>query len=180
MKLDWLGLAGWRWVFILEGIPARLFGFITLFAMTDRPEQATWLDPEERSWLLADLESEKEAKAAHTKVTAWQALRQPTVLLLALILFFANIGTVTFILWVPTIIQKAASLSPSSAAVLSGLPFAVAVVSVLVWSRSSDRSNKRVLHTYLPLFLSSLVFPLTAIPNQPLFLLLAGLLHVQR
>ena len=82
-------------------------------------------------------------------------------------------GTVTFILWVslPSF-RRLRVLSPSSAAVLSGLPFAVAVVSVLVWSRSSDRSNKRVLHTYLPLFLSSLVFPFTAIPNQPLFLLL--------
>jgi ACS family tartrate transporter-like MFS transporter len=64
LRLDWFGLAGWRWVFILEGLPAILFGVVALVYLTDQPREAAWLEPEERKWIIAELESEKDAKRA--------------------------------------------------------------------------------------------------------------------
>jgi ACS family tartrate transporter-like MFS transporter len=164
LKLDWLGLRGWQWVFILEGVPAIVFGIATLYVMTDRPQQAAWLAPEERDWLLNELETERIRKAAFGKFTIWQAIKHPTVLLFALIIFLANVGIQGFFLWLPTTVQKASGLSPTISAVVSGLPFGVAVVTVLIASWSSDRTNERVYHTAVPLFLAFCIFPITTLP----------------
>jgi MFS family permease len=76
LKFDWLGKPGWRWVFILEAVPAILLGLITLLIVTDRPEQATWLKPVERDWVCRELQAEKWQKPSLGKITTWQALRQ--------------------------------------------------------------------------------------------------------
>ena len=142
LKLDWLGLRGWQWVFILEGIPAIVCGIATLYVMTDRPQQAKWLASEERDWLLNELEAERIRKAGFGKFTIWQAIKHPTVLLFALIIFLANVGIQGFFLWLPTTVQKASGMSPAISAVVSGLPFGVAVITVLIASWSSDRRNE--------------------------------------
>jgi ACS family tartrate transporter-like MFS transporter len=165
LNWHWFHFPGWRWVFIAEGIPAILLGILTLFVMTDRPEHARWLASEEREWLSNELEAERRRKAAFGRFTVWQALRHPTVLLLALIIFLANVGIQGFFLWLPTTVQKASGLSPSLSSVVSGLPFMVAVVAVLFASWSSDRRGERCLHTAIPLVLSAVIFPVTTYPN---------------
>jgi ACS family tartrate transporter-like MFS transporter len=168
LKLHWFNLPGWRWVFILEGIPAIILGFVTLYAMTDRPRDAAWLKPEEREWLQGELDGETKRKLAHGRFTVWQTLRHPTVLLLALVIFLANVGIQGFFLWLPTTVHKASGFSPSLSSVISGLPFAVAVGAVLFMSWSSDRTGERCFHTAIPLLLSALIFPLTTLPNLSL------------
>src|SRR5947207_1958530 len=64
LGVNWLGLAGWRWLFILEGVPAVVFGVVTLFYLTDRPRHAAWLPEDEREWLTSELERERLAKHA--------------------------------------------------------------------------------------------------------------------
>src|SRR5262249_9048513 len=64
LGLNWFGLHGWRWLFILEGIPAIVAGLVTIFYLTDWPRQAKWLPPEEREWILTELEQENRAKKA--------------------------------------------------------------------------------------------------------------------
>ena len=172
LQVDWLNLAGWRWMFILEGLPAVLFAFVTYFFMTDRPSQAKWLSAEERDWLNGELQNEQLQKLAHGKISVWKALRLPSVVMLALITFLTNIGIAGFFLWLPTTIHKASGLSPYLSATVSALPFAVGVVSVLLWGRSSDRTGRRILHTALPLLLSAIIFPITVIPGQPFGLVL--------
>ncbi len=105
--VDWFGLAGWRWMFILEGVPAILFGVITLYYFTDRPRDAAWLKPEEQEWITAELEAEKTQKKAHSHVSIWAALRQRNVLLLAFALCAANAGGIAFQFWLPTTIKNA-------------------------------------------------------------------------
>lgn len=163
LKLNWLDLQGWRWVFILEGIPAIILGFVVLAIMTDRPANAKWLKPEERDWVAGEMEAERIRKAAFGHLTVWQALRHPNVLGLALIIFLANVGIQGFFLWLPTTVQKASGLPPYLSATISGLPFAVAVVAVLISSWSSDRKRERFYHTALPLMASALIFPITTI-----------------
>jgi ACS family tartrate transporter-like MFS transporter len=165
LKFNWLGKPGWRWVFILEAVPAILLGIVTFFIMTDRPEQATWLEPEEREWMRNELEIEKRQKASLGKVGVWQAMRQRNVLILASMTFLSNIGIAGFFLWLPTTVQKASGLPPYLAATISGLPFAVAVASQLSFSWSSDRTGERYLHTAVPLIMAGLIFPITTLPG---------------
>jgi ACS family tartrate transporter-like MFS transporter len=168
LRLTWFGLGGWRWVFILEGLPAILFGIITLFCLTDYPHEARWLAPQEREWIIAELESEKHAKRAMGESSIWQALKKRNVILLALVLFFANIGTYAFIFWLPTTIQKASGRSAILSTALSALPFVVALVTVVIVGRSSDLRSERKWHTSIPLALAGLFFMFSAL-SKPSF-----------
>jgi MFS transporter, ACS family, tartrate transporter len=167
LRLDWFGLAGWRWVFILEGLPAILLGAVSLFYLTDRPGEAAWLEPEERHWIIAELEGEKQAKRAAGQVFILQALQKRNVVLLALALFFANIGTYAFVFWLPTTVQKASGRSAIFSTALSALPFVVALVSVVLAGRSSDHRGERKLHTAVPLGLVGLFFTLSSFAGTP-------------
>jgi MFS family permease len=86
LQADWFNLAGWRWMFILEGLPAVVFGVIIVFFLTDHPRQAKWLEPDERDWIASRLDSEKQALRRVGHLTVMQGLRQRNVLFLALAL----------------------------------------------------------------------------------------------
>ena len=179
MRLNWFNLPGWRWVFILEGLPAIVFAIITLFYMTDHPKQATWLAPEEREWIASQLEEEKKQKKQSSHLTIWQGLRQRNVFLMAFTTFFGNIGIFAFVLWLPTTIKNDSGFSVFSSTVLSALPFACAMVSIYFFAKSSDRTGKRKLHTFIPLSLAAVFFMVSALPGLPfpisfLFLCLTG------
>jgi len=163
LGMDALGLQGWRWLFILEGLPAILLGILTPFLMINRPENAKWLSSEERDWVVNELEQEKLRKAAHGSYTVWQALRHPTVLALAAITFTANIGIQGFFLWLPSTVQKASGWSPFASAMISGLPFVCAVAAMLLSSWSSDRTGERCLHVAIPLCAAAILFPITTV-----------------
>src|SRR5882762_10275306 len=84
LRINWYGMSGWRWLFILEGLPAIIFGVVTIFYLTDRPHQARWLPDDERDWLTAELEQEKQAKQREHSPTILQAFRHREVVLLTL------------------------------------------------------------------------------------------------
>jgi sugar phosphate permease len=167
LRLEWFGFAGWRWVFILEGLPAILLGAVALVYLPDHPREAAWLEPGERKWIIGELESEKEAKMANGKVSVLQALRKRNVVLLALALFFANIGTYAFIFWLPSTVQRASGRSAVFSTALSALPFTVALVSVALAGRSSDLRGERKWHTAVPLGLAGLFFTLSSLAGTP-------------
>lgn len=166
LRLHWFGLAGWRWVFILEGLPAILFGAITLVYLTDHPREAAWLKPEERKWIAAELEAEKQMKRSTGHVSVLQALSKRDVVLLALALFFANIGSYAFVLWLPSTVQKASGRSAVFSTALAALPFIIALVSVVLAGRSSDRRGERRWHTAIPLGLAALFFTLSGLAGN--------------
>src|SRR5439155_9348884 len=92
MQFDWFGVHGWQWVFLIEGAPAVLCGIAVPFLMTDRPAQATWLNPAERDWLEQTLERERAEAVIAGGVTFAQALRQPPLWILALGILATNTG----------------------------------------------------------------------------------------
>lgn len=165
LRMNAFGLPAWRWLFILEGLPAILLGILTPILMINKPQDAKWLTPEERQWVTAELEEEKRRKLAYGKYTIWQALRHRAVLALAAITFLANIGIQGFFLWLPTTVQKASGLPPYLSAIVSGLPFTAAIAAMLLSSWSSDRTRERCLHVALPLLAAAILFPITTISS---------------
>ena len=106
LGVHWLGITGWRWLFLLEGGPAVVLGIATLFVLPDRPNEARWLRPNERDWITARLAEERRAKAHAEQMTIWQALRHPAVLMLTAGLFFTYTGGYAFWFWFPTMLQR--------------------------------------------------------------------------
>jgi ACS family tartrate transporter-like MFS transporter len=147
MRLNWLGLSGWRWLLILEGIPALVGGIVTLFYLTDWPKDARWLEPQEREWITAELEQEsreKGARGGHTGIL--QALRQPVVLLLALSYFLLNTSGYGFNIWLPKIIQKLSGLSTLNVSLVVMIPNLFATVAMLIAGWHSDKTSERRWH----------------------------------
>ncbi|MBM3845788.1 MAG: MFS transporter [Verrucomicrobia bacterium] len=166
LDVNWLGLSGWKWMFILEALPAVILGFFTLFYMTDRPHQATWLTPEERGCLQERLDAEARAKEATGKTTVWQALRMGNVWLLALGIFAANTGGYALAFWLPTTVKNLSGGSDQSALLYSGLFYACGLISVLVSGLSSDRSGDRKWHCVAGQIATGIMLGLSAIPGQ--------------
>jgi ACS family tartrate transporter-like MFS transporter len=165
LAIHWLGVPGWRWLLIVEGIPALAFSVLTWCTLPDLPADVSWLSGDERAWLIGRLNAERRASPESTTTEIAHLFRMPIVIFLCAIIFLANVGIQGFFLWLPTTIQKASGLSAPLAAFLSGSPFVVATISVLVCSWSSDRSGRRALHIYAPLMLSGIIFSITALSS---------------
>src|SRR5262245_49803731 len=165
LQVDWFQLAGWRWMLILEGLPAVVFGVIIIFFLTDHPRQARWLEPDEQDWIDSRLHHEKQALRRVGHLTVMQGLRQRNVLLLALACAFANLSMFAYLLWLPTTIRNASGLSVTLSTICSALPFGLAMITVPIAARSSDRTGKRKIHTIVPLLLAAAFFVLSAIPG---------------
>ncbi len=142
LRLNWLGLAGWRWLLILEGIPAFLGGIAALFYLTDWPAQARWLAPRERQWISGELDRElREKKAAHGHVSIWEALRNPALLMLALSYFLINTSGYGLNIWLPKIVQKFPGLTTVQVSLLSSIPFFCSIPAMLLVGWHSDKTG---------------------------------------
>jgi sugar phosphate permease len=147
LGIHWLGIAGWRWLFILEGLPAIVFGVISIFYLTDWPRQARWLPDDEREWITGELERERQAKEEARPYTIWQALRNREVLLLTLAYFFIVTSQYGFNVWIPTIVKGMSGASNFVVTMIAALPYSAALMALLVVGWSSDRTQERRWHT---------------------------------
>jgi len=166
LGVNWLGLAGWRWLFIIEGAPAIIFGVVTIFYLTDRPHQARWLPDDERDWLTGELEREKLEKQATRSYSILQAFRHREVVLLTLAYFFMVTAVYGFNFWLPTIIQKLSGLSNLVVTLISALPYCVALVAILFVGWSSDRTKERRWHTALSMIVASIGLLLSVVAQD--------------
>ena len=150
----WLRIVGWRWVFVLEGLPAVLLGVVALFFITDWPHQAHWLAPGQRQWIAQTIEEEKPRSAG--SVTTGRVLRSRAVLMFCAIAFLGYLTGYTFGFWYPTMLKRWSGLSDARIGLLGALPYAVAFVLMLVNGWHSDRTGERHWHAAGPLFLAAL------------------------
>jgi ACS family tartrate transporter-like MFS transporter len=157
------GLSGWQLTYIAWGVPAVVLGVIVWFMLTDRPAQAKWLKADERDALEAELESERQKRAAGKRLTAFEAMRHPKVLLLALAYFgctTANYGVEFFL---PSILQNWYNLKLNSITWLVILPPILALFAQLFVGWNSDRTKERRFHAVVPIIIGA-----TALAIAPL------------
>ena len=160
LGVHWLSLAGWRWLFILEGIPAIALGIVTIFYLTDWPAQARWLPPDERDWLVHELQVELQAKKKVRDYTILQAFGDLRTIRLIIAYFLALTGALGTIYWLPTFVKR---LSGSSDRVVTSLllvPALIGIIGMLVNSWHSDKTSERHWHTAIPLLAAGLMFSL--------------------
>jgi ACS family tartrate transporter-like MFS transporter len=167
------GLAGWQWLFIIEGLPAVLLGVVVLFFLDDRPEGARWLSQEERQALSATLAAEAEATREVGYAGLGQALTRPRVLVLGLLYFCIVSGLYGIGFWMPQVIQTF-GLGPLQIGFLTAIPYLVAAIGMVLWGSRSDRSGERIWHIALPLILGGAAFAWSAV-SGPLGLTLVAL-----
>jgi ACS family tartrate transporter-like MFS transporter len=175
LGISWLGLRGWRWLFILEGIPAVLLGVITIFYLTDWPRQAKWLPDDERDWIDGVLEKEKQAKQRVRSYTIWQALSQRDVILLTCCYFCATTGGYGIAFWLPTILKRLSRQSDVRVTLFASLPYLAGFVMQQWNSWHSDRKRERRWHTAIPIFLCGMSLLLAVVfgsANMPLAVVL--------
>lgn len=152
--IHWMNVPGWRWMFIIEGAPAVILGFVTYFYLTDRPEQAKWLTAEEKNWLISELRKDEELREKKGKQTTSHktALTDPKLWYLALIYFVYTAGTLGVGYWMPQIIKGLSGyLSNTQIGFIATIPYIIASIVMNYWSRRSDRTGERRMHTALPL-----------------------------
>lgn len=142
------GLAGWKWLFILEAAPAILLAFVVWFYLTDRPADARWLSAEERAWLQNRLNAETRAKEEVHGLSVVQALFNPKVLALSLVYFGAVATNYGIGFWLPQIV-KGFGLSNAGVGFVTALPYVVGTIGMIWWSRRSDAKLERKGHTII-------------------------------
>jgi len=154
LGLSWLSMRGWRWLFILEGIPAIIFGFITIWYLTDWPSQARWLAEDEKEWITRELQSEKEAKERSYSI--WQAFRHRDVILLSLCYLGAMTGSYGIAFWLPTILKRLSGQSDLRVTLMAALPYVAAFVAQQLNGWHSDRTRERRWHAAIPVLICGL------------------------
>ena len=160
------GISGWRWLFLIEGFPAFLLGFVTLFYLSDGPATARWLTGAETSALQRRLQREQRSQPAHGKV--WREVLSRNVILLALIYFGIIAGLNTLATWTPQIVRDL--LGPHSfsfVGLMTAVPSICAVIVMPFWGSSSDRKMERTWHIVLPMVLAAFGWVLVAVVKMP-------------
>ena len=167
IETRWLGIAGWRWLFIMEGVPPIILGVIALLYLTDWPRQANWLPPDERDWIAGVLESETRAKKQSRDYTIWQAVRDPKVLLMATAWALFLVGTLGSLYWTPIFVKRFSGLPDARVALFSVLPGIFGIVGMLLNGWHSDKVGERRWHCAVPLFIGGILYLGLLIPHIP-------------
>src|SRR3954471_11572538 len=136
------GLAGWKWLFLAEAMPAVILGIAVLFYLTDRPEVAKWLAADEKRWLTSVMAEERRRVEAEPRVSVWQSMIDRRVLALAAIHFALTGVSVSMAVFIVLMI-KGLGLTNMQTGWLTSVPFIFGTIGILVWGHLSDRLNER-------------------------------------
>jgi ACS family tartrate transporter-like MFS transporter len=138
-----------------------VLGIVTLFYLTDRPQDARWLPGDERDWITRELEREHQAKIAVRKYSVWQAFSNRDVLLLTLVYFLGANVQYGLSLWLPKMMEKLSGYSPFTVTLITAIPYLAAWPAMLLVGWSSDRHRERHWHTAIPLLAAGAGLALT-------------------
>jgi ACS family tartrate transporter-like MFS transporter len=161
------GLAGWQWLFLLEGLPAVVLGFVVLVYLTDRPEEAQWLTPDERAWLVGRLTAERAVRERLGRHRFRDAVTNGRVWLLAWLYFSLVIGLYGISFWLPQIVQALAGVDDLTVGLISAIPYVVAAVGMVIVGSHSDRTRERRWHVAGPALVGAAGFLMSGLTEQP-------------
>jgi ACS family tartrate transporter-like MFS transporter len=168
-----LGLAGWQWLFLLEGLPSALLGITVLWYLTDEPHDARWLTDDQRAWLIEEMRLDKATSSAAHGMPALRALAQPVIWLLALPWFLMLAAGYGYTFWSPIVIRETLHTTDTQTALLTALIAISAMTTMLLVSASSDRRGERLYHAAIGGFLIAVGFTGAALLQQPILKVLA-------
>jgi ACS family tartrate transporter-like MFS transporter len=166
------GLAGWQWLFLIEGLPAIVLSIVFLLCLPDGPDTAAWLNDEERRWLLAALRSDDAAAGGvHTGSEVGYALRQARVWVLGIFLLCVYIGNYSYAFVAPTVIQRVTGFGATQVGFVVAVLGLLGAVSMLLNGLHSDRTGERYLHVIVPCLVTTTGFVVAGISTTPIGLL---------
>jgi ACS family tartrate transporter-like MFS transporter len=137
------GLHGWQWLFLIEGLPAVVLGVVVLATLTDRPEDASWLEPEERAWLARRMADDRAAREGAGQAAAGDYLGNPALWLLCAVFFLNSIVNYGMFLWLPKLLGDVTHMKGFALSLTTTIPFAAALAAMVLVARASDRSGER-------------------------------------
>ena len=147
LRLDGaLGLRGWQWMFLVEGLPAVVLGLVALMVLTDRPEDAHWLTPEDRTWLMAAMAADLAARRASGHTSLWRGFISGSVWVLCAAFFLNSVVNYGMFLWLPKLLEDVTGTGGFTLSLITALPFAAALGAMVIVGRHSDRTGERRLH----------------------------------
>jgi ACS family tartrate transporter-like MFS transporter len=168
LDMDGLGgLHGWQWLFLIEGLPAVILGVIVFFYLTDRPEQAQWLEPAERKWLSDAIEAEQARAHERHGVGLGRALLHPMVWALGFVAFAFQCGSYGLTLWIPQIIKGFAGFTDFEVGMMSAIPYFAAAIGMVAIGAHSDRTGERINHVAGSLLVGAVGFTASAYLTSP-------------
>ena len=176
LGVHWWALAGWRWLFIVEGIPAIVLGIVTVIYLTDWPAQARWLPADERDWLVGQLQAETQAKKNVRDYTILQAFCDRKILVLTTAWFLALTGALGSIYWIPTFVKRLSGSSDRSVTSLLLVPALLGLAGMLFNGWHSDKTGERRWHSAVPLLTAGLMFGMLLLARHDVPLAIAFLL----
>jgi MFS transporter, ACS family, tartrate transporter len=168
-----LGFKGWQWLFILEGVPSILLGFVVLGLLPNGPADARWLNGEERRLIQDRLAEDRQTEPPHTLNALSAALRDGRVIVLSLVYLGVVMGLYGVSLWLPQIV-KAMGYTDRQVGYLLAIPYAISAGAMLLWGRHSDAKGERVWHVASAAALAAFGLVLSVVVTSPL-LSLCGL-----
>ena len=170
---EYLGLHGWQWMFLFEGIPAVVLGFVVLAYLTEKPADAHWLSAEQRTWLSETIAAEHHEAHSRHGLGLRAALTHPTVWLLAVVMFCCQTGSYGLTFWVPSIVKGLTGGSDKAVGLITAIPYVAAALAMVLVGRSSDRSNERFLHVAIPSIIGAAGFLAVGYLHSPVLAMLA-------
>jgi ACS family tartrate transporter-like MFS transporter len=171
-----LGLAGWQWLFLVEGLPAVAFGVVALLTLTERPSDARWLSSDEKAWLANKLATEAE-RAAPRDHGVLEALNNRTVWMIALPYLCSQLAMLGVNFWAPTVAKEILHVTNQRTGLLGGAIGVLALAGMLLNGWHSDRTGERVVHVFVPVLLSTTGLVVAAASREPIAIV-AGLAMV--
>ncbi len=167
LGIEVFGLKGWQVLFVIESVPALIFGVMVLFVLADWPEQVTWLTPEEKQYLKARFKQETEAKKSVRRYTVWEALCDREVLKLCLIYFLWISGFWGFNYWMPTALKEISGWSNLMIGWQIVIPMILSLLAMLFVGRSSSKTGEKRWHGAVPMFIGAIGLGIGTFVNDP-------------
>ena len=169
-RVHWLGVSGWRWLLILEGVPAAVCGLLTYFLLPNRPLEAKFLNREEKDWITSELAREERQKLAKHRISAVQVFTNGRVWHLICIGFALFVSVYTINFWMPQLVKSLlAGHSNSVVGLVVMIPYSASLMAMVLVSRSSDRKLERRYHAAIPAVIGGVALLLSGTTHSTVF-----------